>query len=138
MRIKTVLVLIIVIALGASGFFLMKGKLSFGRSQGGAFYAVHLSNGQVYFGHLASVSPETIVLSDTHFLELYEQKGDTVATSSNFSLQEAPKQIYQIVKRGSDKTLTTDHTLYINRATVLFWEKLTSDSDVVAMIAKEK
>lgn len=138
MRIKTVLILIIVIALGASGFFLVKGKFFPAPSQGGAFYAVHLNNGQVYFGHLVSVSPDTLVLSDTHFLELYEQKGDTVSTSGSFALQEAPKQVYQIVKRGTDTTLTTDHTLYINRATVLFWEKLASDSDVVTMIAAEK
>lgn len=138
MRTKIILILIVVIALGASGFFLVKNKFSSLRSSGGAFYAVHLSNGQVYFGHLVSVSPDTLVLSDTHFLELYEQKGGTVASSDNFALQEAPKQVYQMLTRGADKTLTTDHTLYINRNAVLFWEKLAPESEVVTTITAEK
>lgn len=102
------------------------------------FYAVHLNNGQVYFGHLVSRSRDTITLSNTHFLELYEQKGDAVATSSSFALQQAPKQLYRMVERGGDKTLATDHTLFINRTAVLFWEKLTPESEVVKLIASEK
>lgn len=98
------------------------------------FYAVHLSNGQVYFGHLSRVSTNTITMSDTRYLETYQAGNNAVSQSENFAVEQAPKQIYSLVRRGDEKSLATDHTLYINRASVLFWEKLSADSDIVNSI----
>lgn len=139
---KSLIILIIVVVIVAVAvFFAAPRASSFGKGQwGGAsqsWYAVHLNNGQVYFGHMVGRSRDTITIADTHYLEAFEQKGDTVAQSQNFALQSAPKQIYQLIARGNDKTLTTDHVLHINKAAVLFWEKLTEDSDVVKMLVKE-
>lgn len=100
------------------------------------WYAVHLNNGQVYFGHIFYVSNSTISLSDTYSLEAYTQGENSISTSSNFMVQKIPTQVYNLTRRGDEKTLSSDHVLYINRQAVLFWEKLTSNSDVVKMIGE--
>ncbi len=102
-------------------------------SVGNAWYAVYLSNNQVYFGHIVSVTDSTITLSDTHFIEV-SQEPVLKATSKNFAIEQAPKQTFRLIKRGDEKTLTSDHTLYIDRSAVLYWEKLTADSEVVKLI----
>jgi len=85
------------------------------------WYAVHLNNGQVYFGQIKSVTPETITLKEAYFLEASQTQ----------------QQIYSLIKRSKRDTLMpTDDVLFINRAVVLFWEKLTPDSGVVKGILK--
>lgn len=98
------------------------------------WYAVHLNNGQVYFGHISYVSDDTISLRDTYSLEAYTQGDNDVSTSTNFKLEKTPTQIYNLARRGDDKTLSSDHSLFINRQAVLFWEKLAGESDVVKLI----
>lgn len=85
------------------------------------WYAVSLNNGQVYFGQLKSVTPETIILKETYFLQTLPDQ----------------QQIYNLVKRSSRDTLMlSDDVLFINRSVVLFWEKLKPDSEVVKGINK--
>ncbi|MEK7569119.1 MAG: hypothetical protein AAB497_03330 [Patescibacteria group bacterium] len=136
MRTKIILTFIVVLAIILAGsFFFVKGGLGSLRGADTApWYAVHLSNGQVYFGHLSRVSPNTITMDDTRYLETYQAGDNSVSQSENFAVQQAPKQIYSLVRRGDEKSLATDHTLYINRASVLFWEKLSADSDIVNSI----
>lgn len=100
------------------------------------WYAVHLNNGQVYFGHVSYVSSNTIALKDTYSLEAYTQGDNDVSTSTSFRIEKAPTQIYNLARRGDDKTLSSDHTLFINRAAVLFWEELTADSEVVKLVGE--
>lgn len=134
------IILTLVIAVGAYTAFMRgdKGVLSGVRCQMSdvscSWYAVHLSNGQVYFGHVSQISPDTITISDTHYLEVYQEGDNTISQSKNFAVQQAPKQIYSLIRRGDEKSLATDHTLYVNRSSVLFWEKLSNDSDIVASI----
>lgn len=85
------------------------------------WYAVHLNNGHVYYGQLKSVEPETITLKKTYLLE---------------SAPNQP-QVYNLNLRGKrDPLILTDSVLFINRAAVLFWEKMTPDSQVVQNINK--
>jgi hypothetical protein len=100
-----------------------------------SFYVVHLTNGQVYYGRLKSVSDSTIKLEDVYYFEMVKEAAP-VATSQNFALQGQEQTIYRLTRRGSEKPATTDHDLYINRAVVLFWEKLNADSDMMTMIGK--
>lgn len=93
------------------------------------WYAVHLANGQVYFGNAESVTPDTIALANTYFLETYTapSKPAQIATSTSFQItqqESAPQQIYNLARRGEANNMTTDNTLYIDRRAVLFWEKL--------------
>ena len=103
------------------------------------WYAVTLTNNQIYFGHILTMNDEVIKLSDVHFLEIYSEPSEK-STSANFALEtqlSTPKQVYKLNKKGGDKIATTDHTLSINRSSVLFWEKLSSEAEVVKQINKE-
>ncbi|MFZ2303827.1 MAG: hypothetical protein WAV98_03520 [Minisyncoccia bacterium] len=136
MRIKIILTFVVTLIVIISGsFFFVKGGLSsIGVGKATSWYAVHLNNGQVYFGHIARISDDTITISDTRYLETFEAGDSAVSESKNFAIQQAPKQIYSLVRRGDEKSLATDHTLHINRSAVLFWEKLSADSDIVSSI----
>lgn len=99
-----------------------------------AWYAVHLSNGQAYFGRISDISRDTVTLVEAYYIEKYETGDRTISESKNFAVEQSPKEIYRLVKRGDEKSLATDHILYINRNAVLFWEKLSADSDILASI----
>lgn len=122
------IVIAIIITIGAYfaiGFFTQKSS-----SQ---WYAVHLTNGQVYFGRITSITSDTIAISDTYYLEATP---NPVSTSNSFIIQQESKPTYKLTRRGDDTTLSSDHKLFINRSTVLFWEKLQDTSDVVRLIVK--
>lgn len=110
--------------------------VSFGKKDT-TWYAVHLSNNQIYFGHIASVTDSTIVLADTYFVESYQEAPPAAALSKNFALEQAPQQSFRLVRRGDEKVLSSDHTFFINRATVLYWEKLMPESEVVVLLKSE-
>lgn len=136
MKKKIILTFLIALAVIICGslLFLRGGFASIVGGKSSSWYAVHLNNGQVYFGHIARISDDTITISDTRYLETFEAGDSAVSESKNFAIQQAPKQIYSLVRRGDEKSLATDHTLHINRSAVLFWEKLSSDSEIVASI----
>lgn len=122
-------------------------KIGTSRTLNQSWYAVHLANGQVYFGRLDSVSPETLTLSHTYFLEKYtappaSSPGGETMKGNQFQIQSLtprPQEIYNVVPRGQiNEMITTDNTLYIDRRAVLFWEKLDSSSAVVKLIEKEE
>lgn len=136
MRLKIIFTFLIALAVIIGGsFFLIKGGLpSIGAGKSSSLYAVHLNNGQVYFGHLVRVSSDTITMSDTRYLETFVAGASAVSESKNFAVEQSPRQIYSLVRRGDEKSLATDHVLHINRTAVLFWEKLSADSEIVTSI----
>jgi hypothetical protein len=137
--IVTILILIIVLGglAAAAKITGVKDKIeSMLPWENSSWYAVHLANGQVYFGHIKKITDSTISLKDTYYLELYQQAQNQPATSQDFMVQQNSQGVYQLVERGSDKNLKTDHTLFINRSTVLFWEKLEKDSEIVSLLSK--
>lgn len=140
MRPKFIFIFIVLAAVVAGGvFFFGKDGLKTDRfNKQASWYAVHLNNGQVYFGHIGALSADTIELADTHFLEAYQESDANASQSENFAITQAPKQVYRLVERGDEKTLATNHTLFINRPSVLFWEKLTPESEIVDLINKQK
>ncbi|MCX7778670.1 MAG: hypothetical protein N2259_00235 [Patescibacteria group bacterium] len=87
------------------------------------WYAVHLTNGQVYFGQIKSVNAETIVMKEVYFLEPSpDQQG-----------------VFNLIKRSTrDTTMLTDDIFFINRQVVLFWEKLTPEAEVVKSILRAR
>jgi len=101
------------------------------------WYAVHLTNGHVYFGELKSVTPETIKLASTYYLEAYTTQPQTMQ-GEGVQVQTTPQTTYNLIKRGSVKFMSTDNVLFINRSVVLFWEKLTPSSDIVSWIEKSE
>ena len=123
--ITTCVVLAFVIALaGIYGKFFYKNP---------AWYAVHVNNNQVYFGHIDFEKRGTVVLSDAHYLAQVEQS-EPLATSKNFTMAQAGTPAFELTRRGDDSVLASDHTIFINRDAVLFWEKLDPGADIIKLI----
>lgn len=111
-------------------------RASLGSAKSHPWYAVHLNNGHVYFGHLLSATSDTIALGNTYYLEVFTAQQEQVATSTNFQVQQTPQQIYNLARRGNGSSMATDNTLFINKSAVLFWEKLSPGSDMAKSLAK--
>ena len=97
------------------------------------WYAVHLTNGHVYFGQIKLVTPETITLKDTYYLEAFTAQ-PTQAQGQGLQVQAQPQTTYTLTRRGGGQFMTTNNVLFINRAVVLFWEKLLATSSIVSTI----
>lgn len=136
---KTIFAFILAVVVLGGVAFTQKSRVA-ARLQGSvssSWYAVHLGNNQVYFGHIVSVTDSTITLADTYFLESYQEPAPK-AVSKNFALQQTPSPSMRLVRRGDEKILSSDHTLFVNRASVLYWEKLTSESEIANLLKEAK
>jgi hypothetical protein len=94
-----------------------------------SYYAVFLSNGQVYFGHLQHLDQNTIELADVYYLKMNTDL-------NNEALQEKKNQInlhLALIKLGQEIHGPTSQ-IFINRQQVLFWEKLRENGQVVKAI----
>jgi hypothetical protein len=81
--------------------------------------SVFLQNGQVYFGHMKEASSAYVALSDVYYLR------------SAADLQQSGS--LNLVKLGGELHGPED-TIYIPKASILFWENLKGDSKVVQSI----
>ena len=99
-----------------------------------SYYAVFLTNGQVYFGHIKSIDPATIVLVDVFYLQ-----ANTNIQSSNTNTHKANANNVQVslIKLGNEIHGPTD-MMMINRTSILFWEELKNDGKVVQAIKQYK
>lgn len=93
------------------------------------YYAVFLSNGQVYFGNMKEKTKLDFVLTDVHYLQL--EDGEDTAQS------QLSESRFTLIKMGNEIHGPTDE-LYINRDNILFYEKLREDSKVVDSIKQSK
>ncbi len=139
---KIILLLVIIIALVIIFSFSMNslffGSNSLGRLSNWAdvtkYQAVFLTNGQVYFGKVADVNSQTLVLENIYYLRsnsalqtgLPAQAGEATTTSQladNFALIKLGNEIHGPLDRMS-----------INLSQVLFTEDLKDNSTVVEAI----
>lgn len=124
---------VILVVLGAIGWYFYTSKVSLMEKykdlSGSDYYAVFLSNGQVYFGKLLESNRKDIVLNEVYYLQLSGQGDATTSTSAEAR--------FGLVKLGQELHGPTDK-LYVNREHVLFVEQLKSDSKVVASIKSGK
>ena len=130
-KIKNLLiVLIILLAIVNAGlvYFVQIKKIATVKK----YYAVHLDNSQVIIGNPEKVTDETIVLGNVYYLENTTANID--AALKKVSLSSSPNFPYILVKRGSGEFLPTNGKLYINRSSVLYWEELNRDSELVKKI----
>ena len=90
------------------------------------YYAVFLTNNQVYFGHLENKQSQYVDLSNIYYLQFagqnLQQKTD-----------ESDKTKLELVKLGNELHGPEDN-MSINRDQILFIEKLKDDSQVVKTI----
>lgn len=83
------------------------------------YQAVFLNNGQVYFGHVQSLNPQYVRMTDIYYLT---QNGSS--SNSNYSL----------VKLGCQQIHDPLDQMVINRDQVTFWENLNDSGKVVSSI----
>ena len=93
------------------------------------YQAVFLTNGQVYFGKIASMTAQEVTIEDIYYLQVEgqiqpEQQGT-----------QQPK--LSLVKLGNELHGPQDKMI-INRDQVLFWENLKDDGKVVTAIKDHK
>lgn len=145
MRKKTLSFIILVLLILGGVYFVLTKRDSFSLSNlkckmsnvGCPWQAVYLNNNQIYFGHVSEIENGTMLLSNVYTLQSYQEPAD-VSTSEHFAIGQPPKQSFKLVKKGGDRIITTDNSMTINIASVVYWEKLTSDSQVVKLIEEGK
>ena len=127
MKTKTLLafvVVVIIILAGAAGYLWWTTK----DMQSSDYQAVFLTNGQVYFGKLASKRGEYLLLTDIYYLQ------------ANKAIQqgaEIDKQDMALVKLGNELHGPKDR-MEINKDQVLFIEDLGETSKVMEAIKSYK
>jgi hypothetical protein len=124
--------IVALIALGLIGAVLwFTGGGALGSVKRGQYQAVFLTNGQVYFGKISSLTTETVTLHDIYYLQQQTsvQNQDKKDTTSQNQLS--------LAKLGNELHGPED-TMYIERSQVLFWENVKDDSQVVKTIKQEK
>ena len=101
-----------------------------------AYYAVFLTNNQVYFGHLADKTDQYLSLTDIYYLQLAQPLQSTDAKDQT-ALQDNSKQQLTLIKLGKELHGPKDK-MVINRDNIIFYEEINNDSKVVQTITKYK
>ncbi len=131
-KLVTIIVVIVVIAALAACKMFVTDKNSFTKQiQGNQYQAVFLTNGQVYFGKIKSLTKEGYSLRDIYYLQVKDGKTpDTQAPADK-------NQSLSLAKLGSELH-GPDDAMYIQSNQVLFWENLKNDSQVVKAISEQQ
>ena len=135
---KLIVIVVIVLGIINVGLFLFIGlpRLHPGAdSVPSDWYAVSLVNGQLYFGHLRDVRADALLLDNVFALETLTVQPDA-SGSGEFQVQELPRQVYNLKRRGDNGVTVTDNAMTIDRHAVMFWEKLKPDTEVVKRLEK--
>ncbi len=111
------------------------------------WYAVFLSNGQVYFGHLTDENKNYVKLTEVYYLQLEKplqpatpgrEKEETgEGREEEVTGEREESAVLSLVKLGQELHGPTDAML-INRDHVIFYEALKSNSKVVQSIEEYK
>lgn len=125
--IATVLV-ILVLAVGLWSYMSNRAN-AIGAVESNHYQAVFLTNNQVYFGKIKSISGSTVKLTNIYYL----QASQTTPQNSNNPQQSQNNQNLSLVKLGSELHGPED-VMYVDRKQVLFWENLKDDGKVVQAI----
>ncbi|MEI7818852.1 MAG: hypothetical protein WCI47_01915 [bacterium] len=102
-----------------------------GQIKSGQYQAVFMTNGQVYFGKIKSLTKDSVSLSDIYYLQVQQQ----VQPDEKSKTKE--DQQLSLAKLGGELHGPEDN-MYINRDQMLFWENLKDDSKVVQAIKANK
>ena len=95
------------------------------------YQAVFLSNGQVYFGKLKVLNDKYYELSDIYYVRVEQVQPD------KNNAQAQPQQNISLAKLGNEIHGPQDF-MYINRDSIMFFENLKDDGQVVKAITEYK
>lgn len=122
-----VVILVVLVALCAA-FMSWKAGTGDGAIKKNQYQAVFLTNGQVYFCKLSSVTSTYVTCKDIYYLQVQQSVQPAEQTDAN-------KPQVQLAKLGSELHGPEDE-MQISRDQVLFWENLKDNSKVVDAIKK--
>lgn len=125
----TALVALLVVAGLLAAFMAWQSGL--GAIKRDRYQAVFLTNGQVYFGKINSMTGDTVVLKDIYYLQqaadVQKQENEEDQAQNQLTLAKLGKELHG-----------PEDVMYLERSQMLFWENLTNDSQVVKTIQQEK
>ncbi len=130
--IGAVIILIVIIWLVITGVSKWRAKET-PALNGNSYYAVFLTNDQVYFGHLTNVDDRYLTLTSIYYLKAADSLQANSAASSTAATADQSK--LTLIKLGNEIHGPKDN-MQINRQNVLFYEELKDDSQVVKTINK--
>lgn len=133
-KVVAVIVVLVIIGFGVkAGWARFKPEA---KTDTNAYYAVFLTNSQVYFGHLTDGTGQYLTLTDIYYLQLAESLQPTDPKDAA-TLEDNSKQQVALTKLGKELHGPKDE-MTINRDSVMFFEELNNDSKVVQTILKSK
>jgi hypothetical protein len=101
---------------------------TFPRVDSDKWQAVFLSNGQVYFGHLAEAGRDHVALNDIYYLRVSQELQPP---------SDQPQTSINLVKLG-DEIHGPEDSMYIPKSQIIFWENMRDNSAVVQVINQLK
>lgn len=131
----------VIVIVAVIGWFIFTGTSKWRVKQtpvlnSNSYYAVFMTNGQVYFGHLSNVADQYISLKNIYYLQLAQSLQSTDSKDTT-ALKDNSNQELALIKLGKEVHGPKD-AMQINRDQVLFYEELNDDSQVVQTINKSK
>jgi hypothetical protein len=96
------------------------------------YQAVFLTNGQIYFGKLTTITSSYVKLANIYYLVTQQPQG---SASSSTSSSNSSSSSVVLVKLGSEIHSPED-AMQIYRSQILFWENLKPSGKVAQAIAK--
>ena len=133
---KGLVTLIVILVIIGGGIYLIASYTGIGsvllnpNQLSGNWQAVFLSNGQVYFGKIAKMNNDIIVLRDIYYLQVVTQP---LQRSAEGETPTEPEQRLTLIKLGNEIHGPQDE-MVINRNHVVIMEDLKDDSRVVQAI----
>ena len=135
-RLKWPIIAIIILLIVAAGWFgwsrLNSGGLAIDSNK---YQAVFFTNGQVYFGKLASLNKDYLKLTDIYYLQS-QQNPDSDKKSENPQETLAKQDNIQLIKLGNEVHGPEDKMI-ISKDQILFIEDLKSDGKVTKTIEQQ-
>jgi len=124
------IIVVIVAALLLGAVMWKKNKSDIGQVKKDQYQAVFLTNGQVYFGKIASSNKESVKLTDIYYLQVQQsvQPSDENKDNNNNNNSQI-----SMAKLG-DELHGPEDAMYIQRDQILFWENLKDQGKVVQAI----
>jgi hypothetical protein len=138
---KIIMIIIVVIIILGGLYFVDKytDVNIFGMESDGVsvtdWQAVFLTNGQVYFGKVASQNNDRVILKNIYYLQVVEVPLQRTQTGETATGAAQTQSELSLVKLGNELHGPQDE-MTLNTAHILFTEKLKSDSKVVDAIAR--
>ena len=138
--VKGLITLIIVLVIIGGGIYLIANYTGIGSGliPGTSYFqndwqAVFLDNGQVYFGQVGKITPDSVHLSNIYYLQVVTQPLQRSQEEEAANAEQQTQQRLTLIKLGNELHGPRDEMI-INRDHMVLMEDLKNDSRVVQAI----